>query len=332
MDKRGLTVDPDRSVLIPTKWWETIGGTQRPSPYIKKATRALQSYRIENVAAKYTFDVWDNSDDFSRPLYSIIWNGGLFSEYDLPKALLESGTYPIGGGDEPKHYFASVKIYDEEASWPGILSRIPVDYGDLAIDSDGIPVYVEEVVNPNTLVGYDNGSDFQNHMPGPVYDGGSTFAYWGVGEVIDGAQYRIIHTDPPRQEIITTYGEPVVFEAGQELDTDSVERSKIAHLLVEGAGFPRNDIPPGTMLGEINYELVGCVATITDWEHFNWPNADPVRQAFRAMVNSLPPAVTEIYVPNSPHAFWISLGFEPIGIGKGRNMLKYNPHNKPVTY
>ena len=331
MDKRGLTIDPDRSVLLPTKWWETVGGSQRPSPYIKKATRALQSYRFEKVASKYTFDVWDNSDVFAKPVYSVVWNGGLFSEYDLPKVLLESGTYPIGSGNEPKHYFASVKIYDEEASFPGILSRIPVDYGDLGIDSDGVPVYVEIVVDPGTLAIYDNGSDFQTPVAGPVYDGGR-FALWGRGEVIDGAQYKIVHTDPPRQEIITVSEEPVVFEAGLDLDSDSVERSGVSHLLVEGAGFPRNDVPPGTMLGEINYELVGCVATITDWEHFNWPNADPVRQAFKAMVNSLPPGVTDIYVPNTPHAFWTSLGFEPIGIGKGRNMLKYNPHNKPVYY
>ena len=82
---------------------------------------------------------------------------------------------------------------------------------------------------------------------------------------------------------------------------------------IEGArpSTPEDDVPPGTLLGSVSYEIYNNTATITDWEHLNWNDATPVYKAVRVMLNSLPDCVSEVKVSDAPTAFWTSLGFLP---------------------
>jgi len=101
-------------------------------------------------------------------------------------------------------------------------------------------------------------------------------------------------------------------------DVPPLESSEI---LVNGGGFDgfavelqrtsnrEDDRPPGTLLGQVNYELFGQVATITSWDHYNWEDDEPIRRAVRAMINGLPAEINEVRVLDDPTAFWQSLGF-----------------------
>ncbi len=86
------------------------------------------------------------------------------------------------------------------------------------------------------------------------------------------------------------------------------------------------DTPPGTLLGQLDYTLVQTDVEITNWTHYNWYDDEPLQQAFRAMMKSLPECVTNVTVeddPTDPTAFWASLGF--IHTSKGGNTLTYSP-------
>ncbi len=87
-----------------------------------------------------------------------------------------------------------------------------------------------------------------------------------------------------------------------------------------------DDTPPGTLLGQLDYTLQDDRVDVVSWSHYNWQDAAPVRQAFKAMVNSLPQCVDGIYVKDSPTAFWTDLGFRTQT--KGDTELKF----LPVTY
>jgi hypothetical protein len=73
----------------------------------------------------------------------------------------------------------------------------------------------------------------------------------------------------------------------------------------------------GKLLGEINYEIVGPLLTITDWSHYNWRDAQPIRMAFKVLVSEVPDCVEIITVRDEPTAFWRSLGFKHSGKGDG---------------
>ncbi len=70
-----------------------------------------------------------------------------------------------------------------------------------------------------------------------------------------------------------------------------------------------DDVPPGTLLGQVNYEIFGQVVTVTSWEHYNWEDDTPIRKAIQAMINGLPSEINEVRVLDDPTAFWQSLGF-----------------------
>lgn len=82
---------------------------------------------------------------------------------------------------------------------------------------------------------------------------------------------------------------------------------------IEGSrrSVPSDDRPPGTLLGSVSYEILGTVATITDWEHLNWQDDTPVFKATQVILNELPDCVIEVKVLDPPHAFWTALGFKP---------------------
>lgn len=87
----------------------------------------------------------------------------------------------------------------------------------------------------------------------------------------------------------------------------------------------------GTPLGSLSYEIEGSLLTITDWSHYSWCDAAPVRKAFRALRGSIPECVTTMVVKNDPTAFWTTLGFElPF---KGSDTMVYDRSSfEPIPY
>ena len=74
-------------------------------------------------------------------------------------------------------------------------------------------------------------------------------------------------------------------------------------------------------LGSLSYEIGTKVMTITDWSHYNWHDATPVREAFKVLLNDMPPCVSTIIVKDEPTAFWRDLGF--VYSQKGDGYLVY---------
>ena len=109
------------------------------------------------------------------------------------------------------------------------------------------------------------------------------------------------------------------WDTGVETDVPPLTESKI---LVQGGsidGFEiefdrltnrQDDVPPGSLLGQVNYEIFGQVVTVTSWEHYNWEDDTPIRKAIQAMLNGLPDGINEVRVLDEPTAFWQSLGFK----------------------
>jgi hypothetical protein len=330
MDKRGLTHDPNVDPMASPRWFETIGPTQKPSPYATASWVCLQTY---DVVFQEIFNpngealVLDNYQEFPVWLYPDVYDGGRFDQLDLPHLVLDSQIYTPGGGaaEYIKHTFASVRVYDSLASSPGDLAEIEIDLGLLAIDSDEIPVYIKEPIDKNELVVYDNGDRMQVPIPNPqqIYDSGS-FALWGQGITLNGLEYEIIDGE---QEIVDEGLQ--TFEDGSLLEADGLpDGGKFVE--VTRIGTPAADVPPGKLLGEINYEMVECDVVITDWSHYNWMDDTPVRKAFKCLVNSLPGDIKNVYVKDAPHAFWTSLGFQQTN--KGDRTLVYNDPTKIVPY
>lgn len=85
----------------------------------------------------------------------------------------------------------------------------------------------------------------------------------------------------------------------------------------------------GHLLGEINYEILGSLLTITDWSHYNWHDATPVKRAFKVLIKDVPDCVETIMVKDSPTAFWVHLGFRYVD--KGDNMLVYDNRSHNVV-
>ncbi len=92
---------------------------------------------------------------------------------------------------------------------------------------------------------------------------------------------------------------------------------------IEATAQTKDDTPPGTMLGQLDYTLTNKRVDIVGWSHYNWEDAKPVKQAFKAMINSLPQCVEGVYVKDSPTAFWTDLGFR--FENKGDEELKFFP-------
>lgn len=329
MDKRGLTVDPNR-VSSKEKWYDTLGPTQKPSPYATASWVYKQSY--EEVYEEVSIDdegvIVDNGlfSDWLRAELQGSLDGGTLATINDPRVYADGSVYSGSGGREGfvKYFFARVRVYDSRASSPGPLGKQEVELGLLGIDSDELPVTVTVVVDPQTLVPIDNGDNFQNPDPNPdvIIDGGVGFNTGVIPDlVIDGAQWQIVNG---QQEIITV--EDRVFADGALLETDPGE----LEIEVTRHAIPLDDEPPGTLLGQINFEMVDCKVHITDWNHYNWMDDTPVRKAFKAMVNSLPYDVVEVTVDNDPHAFWTSLGF--VERTKGDDYLYYVSPTRVAPY
>lgn len=319
MDRRGYTVDPNRDPCAEASWYEKIGPTQKPSPYATASWVYLQKYVVELITACGVEETigFDNWRDFNVWLYDFVLNGGEFYQNRDNAPVYDAGS----AFNTPfiKHIFASVKVYDSLASYPGDPGNNDVDLGLLAIDSDQVPVEIPIVISPESLMGYDNGDRMQVPIPNPqvIFDGGS-FADQGLGVVLDGVQYQVVNGVQQIVQLVdTVFIDGSLIQAdGDPNEGDFIEMTRTA--------INTDDTPPGDLLGEINYEMKECKVRITDWSHYNWMDDTPVRKAFKAMVNSLPTNVNkdDISVRDTPHAFWTSLGF--IQKAKGDEILYYS--------
>lgn len=254
--------------------------------------------------------------------------GDLFDKEFSFKCTVTSGTVD--------HIFASVKVIDgaEPIAPP---DEADVDLGDLAIDSDGQPALQAFIVNPSTLDVYD-GFLISSDLPRPINWDGGLFADWNTGVNIDGLVYRIIGQNPNKAQELEVF-RYVVFEDGSLIECDGFDQQTFLEVSRE-FGYA-TQFNPGDILGRINYEVIECVAVITDWSHYNWDDDTPIRKAFRALIKNLPNTVSNIYVPviesgnsqlkTSPdRALWTALGFVPMK--DNSMMLIYSPDDNLVPY
>ena len=251
MDKRGFTTDPNANGTETKKWWESLGPTQKPSPYATASWRYYQDFTVDIIEIPTVpAVVYDNGTDFTRPVYPTVWDGGLFNPAIPPQVVLDSGGFNNSGEVVvfTKTTFATVYVYDSAASYPDVrgLNKVILNVGDLATDPE---------LN-SKLITTEDGFSFFSEVPAQVAD----------------------------------------------------------------------DTPPGTLLGQLDYTLTDTRVDVVSWSHYNWQDASPVKQAFRAMTRSLPQCVDGIYVKDSPTAFWTDLGFRTQA--KGDTELKF----LPVTY
>ncbi len=276
MDKRGLTTDPNRNFGATPGWWESLGPTQKPSPYAYASWKYLQSFTTEVVEIPGVASVvYDNGTVFADYLYPIVWDGGLFNPVVPPAVILDSGGFDSSGGivDFETTTFATVFVYDSLASYPDVngLSAIDLDLGDLATD------------------------------PG---EGVSQFLSTEDGTALETEDQEDMSIDPPGslQLLLTEDGFNLGFEATAQT---------------------QDDTPPGTMLGQLDYTITEKRVDVIGWSHYNWEDATPVKQAFKAMINGLPNCVEGVYVKDNPTAFWTDLGFR--FQNKGDTELKFFP-------
>ena len=308
MDRRGLTYDPNADEQSSAKWYKQVGPTRKPAPYATASWKYFQNWVevLKSADTNEIIDVLDNGENFREWLFpGGIYDGGLFSQINFPRSTEDSGLYTSSSTIEvTKQIFASVKVYDTKASDPGPYSEQTVDLADLAIDSDGQPIVTDIIVDISDFDTFDNGGDIQNPVPNPslIYDSG-TFGQQGLGITIDSANYAIRNGEQIYFDNVT-----VTYIAGSTLEADGDPNG--GNILgVTRTVIPSDDIPPGDLLGRIDFEVENCEVTITDWSHSNWQDDTPVRKAVKRMVNTLPESITKVSVRDQPSAFWTSLGF-----------------------
>jgi hypothetical protein len=295
-------------------WWETIGG-EGPKPYTA-------------AAWTYTQTVVEEEED----------------EADRFDPILNLATGPIEwwetiGGEGPKPYATAAWTYIQEVQI--VEEFVPVSlklffvYDEefyprtkglgVILDSGYFGQKGEAVYDSAYYLGgergilmkrklakvlvYDQLSDSPGFLPAIAQPLGNlaTDPNFGdtlvatpgdeeIGAELNGAYWASVNTDT---------GPQVSLEISCDGDLDGV------FIEAARASIPQDDVPPGTLLGSVSYELFGDTVTITDWEHLNWQDDTPVLKAVKVILNELPSCVTEVKVLDPPHAFWTSLGFRP---------------------
>ena len=332
MDKRGLTVDPNREAFTAVKWYDTLGHPTRPAPYATAAWKYVHDFVTESVTDTEPVDptTWDGGPDFSQSLYDIILDAGLnFPDPAISEEFWDNGIFnELTDGlldDEPSvinavtTYFASVKVYDGLASAPGYAGVVDA----LLIDAFDDAVVSLQPIDPNDITIYDNGDVIIDPVPDPtaIYDGGTFAGLADDGRInLEEALY-IFSNDSTLfrvQEILVDAddGGPLLTDPdGEEIDVG----------VFEGLNGDDN----GKLLGEIHYEITGPILTITDWSHYNWHNSLPVEKAFAVMLKEAPECVNLVVVRDAPTAFWRKLGFRYVE--KGNKTLVYDKLAQYVT-
>jgi len=303
MDRRGLTIDPNADTLHPA-WYDSLGATQQPSPYAT-ASWAYRHSWITEEESSLSDDVveteLDNGDNFAVNEYQAVYDGGFFNTPRENAAVFDEGGFSSTG--EPvkfrNRYFGCVKVYDTYASAPN-----PVRPDQRVLKDDDTIGYTAVVTDPDDATVVDNGEDLFNPVPSEtVYDSNGL----------------------PRPSLGTVLNEMVV-----QIAPNGVQEI-INPSQAQNIDYDDDDVPRGTLLGQVHYEISGSNLTITDWSHYNWHDSTPVRKAVKILLNEKPECAEIVMVEHHPTAFWTKLGFcYPF---KGSNMLIHEDSlNKVSTY
>ena len=329
MAHRGYTADPNSDGRRSSSEYGTLHVTPTERGYASDPNAEI----LSSVASSYKRPInkWVYYQDYETLQQQLPASGDIGDLFD--KEFSFKCTVTSGIVD---HTFASIKVVDgaEPIAPP---DEADVDLGDLAIDSDGLPALQAFTVNPSTLDVYD-GFLISSNLPRPINWDGGLFADWNTGINIDGLVYRILGEDPNKVQELEVF-RYVVFEDGSLIECDGFDQQTFLEVSRE-FGYA-TQFNPGDILGRINYEVIECVAVITDWSHYNWDSDAPIRKAFRALIKNLPDTVSNIYVPviesgnsqlkTSPdRALWTALGFVPMK--DNTMMLIYSPDDNLVPY
>jgi len=304
MDRRGLTIDPNADTLHPA-WYDSLGATQQPSPYATASWAYRHSWVTEEQASTSDEPVeinLDNGADFANYAYEAVYDGGFFNTPRAGAAILDEGGFTSSG--EPVkfqlRYFGSVKVYDTYASMPNPSrpdQRVLKD-GDGTLGSTAI------VVDPADGLFADNGNDILSPNPSATVYNSESYPRSGLGLILN----------------------EMVFQIADNGDQEIIDNSR-----PENVDYDDDDVPRGTLLGQVSYEIYGSNLTITDWSHYNWHDATPIRKAVKILLKEKPDCAEIVMVENRPTPMWTSLGFcYPF---KGSNMLIHEDSlNKVSTY
>lgn len=331
MDKRGLTTDPMMGACEGPKWYTSLGPSQKPSPYATASWSYYQQYEVtyqEEDCGEMARIAFDDGGSFNSWVENAIEDGWKLDKTAIRTTSPGIFQSPPTAPTNIKHIFASVQVYDSKASSPGVESGLDVSVGYLLIDSDEKPVEIRPELDPAQFVTFDNGDNFQNPVPNTdpraTFDGG--LIPQGTGYVVlEGAEYEVIDG----RQILVGKATIEVFKDGSLLEADG-DPDGGKYIEATRTAQPSDNVSPGDLLGELNYEIIDCVVYITDWSHYNWGDATPVRKAFEAMVNGLPFDIGQVRVDDTPNAFWTSLGF--VRENKGSTTLVYSDPKKTQPY
>ena len=274
--------DPDDSTAYPPSWWDSLN-VERPAPYLTETWAYFQTVvEEENTCDPNEFE---DQDDLSCG--DSEWWGTLGNEGSKPYAVA-AWTYSqvVIEEDGPEST-------DPSEWWETLGGEGPKPYAIEAWTYHQEVSFVLEFVAVSSSLFFTFDERFY-----PRED--------GLGLILDSGYFGQV-------------GEAVYDEAYYlEGERGILMKRKLARVLVfdkladsPGLFAPEEDRPPGTLLGSVSYELFDTVVTITDWEHLNWQDDTPVRQAVKVILNELPDCVTEVRVLSPPYAFWTALGFVP---------------------
>jgi hypothetical protein len=275
-------LDPDDITTRPPSWWNTLGG-EGPKPYSTEAWAYTQTV----VEEEDSCDPGEFEDPDSLDCETAEWWNFLGNEGPKPYAT-EAWAYiqTVEEEDDPE-------LTDPPEWWETLGGEGPKPYAIEAWTYHQEVSFVLEFVAVSSSLFFTFDERFYPREDGLglILDSG----YFGqVGEAVYDEAYYL-------------GGERGIFM-----------KRKLARVLVfdkladsPGLFAPEEDRPPGTLLGSVSYELFGTIVTITDWEHLNWQDDTPVRQAVKVILNELPDCVTEVRVLSPPYAFWTALGFVP---------------------
>jgi hypothetical protein len=300
-------------------WWETIGG-EGPKPY----EAAAWTY-----ASTVVYEVEDACPD------PILADG---TPINLDLECTPDEWWASIGGEGPKPYATATWQYLYDSDF--ILEFVAVTTTELASFDEGV------MGDADDRVDYDAG--LFGSAAGILIDGifytatgvgievKRTFSEIKVYDSLASSPGALPLIEQPLGNLATEPnggGDLVLLDPGTlgdtELGTDplaiqietDVPPLESQEILINGGGFDgfaiefartshrSDDIPPGQLLGQLNYETFGSVITVTSWDHYNWEDDTPIRKAVEAMLNSIPAGIVEVRVLDDPTAFWQSLGF-----------------------
>lgn len=311
--------DPDNLDCEITSWWEGIGG-EGPKPY----EAAAWTYHQAVISV-----VEDACDEVT------LTDG---TPLDITSCEAQEWWAQIGG-EGPKPYATATWTYHYDSYF--IMEFVAVTTTELAKYDEGVFFQEDERVD------FDAGL-FGGGSPGVLIDGiyylanqvgievQRTFAEIKVYDSLASSPGPLPTIPQPLGSLVTEptgNGDTLLLDPSTLGDTGlgsdpydvtiltDVPPFVESKILVQGGaidGFEiefdvlstkADDVPPGTLLGQVNYEIFGQVVTVTSWEHYNWEDDTPIRKAVQAMINGLPSEINEVRVLDDPTAFWQSLGF-----------------------